>query len=41
MKNIKRCLDRMEELFSKQWTEDGYDALPSFMQALLKDVESD
>ena len=40
MKNVKRCLDKMDELFSTQWEQDGYDALPVFMQSLIKDFDS-
>lgn len=40
MKNIKRCLDRMQELFAGDWKEAGYDDLPQFMQALKRDAES-
>jgi len=36
MKNIKRTLDRMQELFKTEWAQD-YEALPSFMQTLLRD----
>jgi len=38
MKNIKRSLDLMQELFEKTWGEQGADSLPPFMQALLSDV---
>ena len=37
MKNIKRALDRMHELFSSTW-ELG--TLPKFMQILIDDVKS-
>ena len=36
MKNIKRCLDRMHELFNKQWADLKGNALPEFMQTLLQ-----
>lgn len=36
MKNIKRTLDRMQELFKTEWAQD-HEALPSFMQTLLRD----
>ena len=38
MKNIKRCLDKMQELFNKEWKENGYDNLPSFMQILYDEI---
>jgi len=40
MKNIKRCLDKMQELFTDAWQEAGNEELPEFMQALLRDVEA-
>ena len=40
MKNIKRCLDRMHELFDGEWKEAGYEDLPEFMQALLRDIQA-
>jgi hypothetical protein len=39
MKNIKRVLDRMENLFKQQWTEEGTDSLPPFIQILLKEID--
>jgi uncharacterized protein YihD (DUF1040 family) len=38
MKNLKRCLDKMQELFSSAWQEAGNEELPEFMQALLRDA---
>ena len=40
MKNIKRTLDRMQELFKTEWAQD-YEALPSFMQTLLRDFQNE
>lgn len=40
MKNIKRCLDKMLELFSPAWNEAGKGELPEFMQHLLADVQA-
>lgn len=37
MKNIKRVLDKMQELFKNEWTKDS---LPMFMQALLLQVNN-
>ena len=39
MKNVKRSLDKMMELFESQWKENGYDDIPEFMQGLLKAIE--
>ena len=40
MKNIKRCLDKMQELFAETWRAEGSDSLPGFMRALLNDVQA-
>lgn len=39
MKNIKRSLDKMKDLFSNDWNQAGYGELPDFMQTLLRDAE--
>jgi len=39
MKNIKRCLLKMTELFSADWTKAGPESPPQFMQELLTEVE--
>jgi len=40
MKNVKRCLDKMQELFASAWQAAGTEELPEFMQALLRDAEA-
>lgn len=39
MKNLKRCLDKMQDLFTSDWKQAGYGDLPEFMQSLLRDAE--
>lgn len=39
MKNLKRCLDKMQDLFTSDWKQAGYGDLPEFMQSLLHDAE--
>ena len=39
MKNVKRSLDKMQELFGLQWKENGYEDVPEFMQGLLQVIE--
>ena len=38
MKNIKRCIDKMQELFSANWESDQSN-MPLFMQALNAEVK--
>ena len=41
MKNIKRCLDKMNDLFCKEWEQAGTAHLPIFMQILYDDIMDD
>lgn len=41
MKNIKRCLLKMQELFHADWAKSGVDSPPVFMQELAAEVDKE
>lgn len=41
MKNIKRCLLKMYELFHSDWAKNGSESPPVFMQELVAEIEKE